>query len=853
MLWRVLLVLLAALCLTPGAEAVKARRPQVYASSHYVTQGNGGPFTFVASASGGSDPSGTTVSTSSTLAVQNGDLLITLVSFEDGNGAETVSVTDNGNLNPHTITAGDAAYETTNLTSVYPFYRLSGVTNPTATFTASINAARAFKRIIVMQYRPPTGAVVSKDITGTRKATGTGNGTISNITTGQFSTTGTHVVVCAMEAIYTGGTHSISQINQVAAEDTKQQNGAYQWCGRQTSPLVNAVATTQYSASRQWAATAIAFQAVGGTFVDTDPPLAPTGLAGTIGDAQVSLTWSHANIADVNHFSLQYDCGGGYLTWSPAPTTVAATITGLANETPCNIKVAAVDTAGNTSSYTTPVSFTPTATPIRSAGSPSGSLASGTMSTTISLTTSKNATCKYSTTAGTAYGSMTNTFAGAGTTSHSATASGLSDGNTYHYYVRCDDGASHTNLDDYDISFAVLAVQVVNCTDGVDCYCDLASGHGPLGTSDPLYDPLLLDCMDFEEAALYTGATSPWYSDTGATGNRGFGSWWNQHWTGGNANLGFRNTDPSPYLGPACAFGQCTGMKEYCSAAQGALTAAGVADCWGPGVNSGSCIDIQRSLDFKAENTGLTLTGGKGVTADVGAGNAHFADRWPAGSTCGIQGSRVFTQTTTVGVTRAIASASNWASSGIASTYLKSDEWGNASSNQNIEFWALGNSQAIGTLENYPYRNIVSFGAVGAPGTTAYAACVAGMANAVAHFGSFQCSPPDSPWMVFTADSTLYRRTRDFPDGSWGCTRAYMTGMGTTNVTIKIWHGSTLVVWIDGIDGTQMTNQNYTTMNFDSYANTNAQGTPTSTTAWRYQDNIHIRAGVPVDCSAIGY
>lgn len=387
-----------------------------------------------------------------------------------------------------------------------------------------------------------------------------------------------------------------------------------------------------------------------------------------------------------------------------------------------------------------------------------------------------------------------------------------------------------------------------SCTDGIDCYCDRVQDP-----EDPLYDPLLLDCMDFEETALYTGGSAPWYSDSGHTGNRGAGSYWNLNWTGGNANLGFRNTDPTPYLGPACNFTDCSGIKEYCSSAQGALTAAGVADCWGPGANSGSCIDIQRSQDFKAENGSLTLTGGTGVTPDVGSGNAHFADRWAAGSTCGIQGSRVFSSSTTVGVTRAIASASNFVSSGIANTYLKSDEWGNSSSNQNIEFWALGNSAAMGSLENYPYRNIISFGPVGANGVTGYNACVAGMASAVAHIGAFQCSPPDAPWMVFRADSELHIRSRDFPDGTWHCTRAYITGMNSSNVTIQIWHDETMVVWISGIDGTQMTNKNYTHMNFDSYANTQVQGTPTSVPTWRYQDNIHIRAGVPVSCGSIGF
>lgn len=96
--------------------------------------------------------------------------------------------------------------------------------------------------------------------------------------------------------------------------------------------------------------------------------------------------------------------------------------------------------------------------PTRSNGSPSGTLSYGTTETTISLDTDENATCKYSTSSGTSYASMTDTFSTTGTTSHSTTVSGLSNGNTYHYYVRCQDGSGNPNTDDYDISFSVEAV-----------------------------------------------------------------------------------------------------------------------------------------------------------------------------------------------------------------------------------------------------------------------------------------------------------------------------------------------------------------------------------------------------------
>ncbi len=97
--------------------------------------------------------------------------------------------------------------------------------------------------------------------------------------------------------------------------------------------------------------------------------------------------------------------------------------------------------------------------PTRSDGAPSGSIAFGTLTTDITLTTNEAATCKYDTTAGVAYGAMASTFTTTGGTSHSETVSGLTTGSTYTYYVRCVDGASNANSDDYTISFSVSAQQ----------------------------------------------------------------------------------------------------------------------------------------------------------------------------------------------------------------------------------------------------------------------------------------------------------------------------------------------------------------------------------------------------------
>ena len=114
------------------------------------------------------------------------------------------------------------------------------------------------------------------------------------------------------------------------------------------------------------------------------------------------------------------------------------------------------DATGNqtTSSAVTVTVSNDVTAPVLSSGSPSTEQTAGTTSITLSLTTNENATCKYGTTASTAYASITSTFTTTGTTSHSSTITGLLNGNSYNYYVRCTDG-SNPNTSDYTISFSI--------------------------------------------------------------------------------------------------------------------------------------------------------------------------------------------------------------------------------------------------------------------------------------------------------------------------------------------------------------------------------------------------------------
>ncbi|HLM84182.1 MAG TPA: fibronectin type III domain-containing protein, partial [Candidatus Bathyarchaeia archaeon] len=146
----------------------------------------------------------------------------------------------------------------------------------------------------------------------------------------------------------------------------------------------------------------------------------------------------------------------------------SANISGLTDGKSYNYYVRCIDTAVipnvDTSDYKisfsinspAPQDVTP---PTISGGSPTGTLAAGTAQATLKVSTNENATCKYSTTSGTAYSSMSNTFSTTGSTSHSTSISGLIDGKSYSYFVRCRDAAGNATTNDYPVSFSVASSQ----------------------------------------------------------------------------------------------------------------------------------------------------------------------------------------------------------------------------------------------------------------------------------------------------------------------------------------------------------------------------------------------------------
>lgn len=144
---------------------------------------------------------------------------------------------------------------------------------------------------------------------------------------------------------------------------------------------------------------------------------------------------------------------------SSAPTSY--TFSSAGNKT---LYAWAKDEAGNVStslSDNVTITLPDTAAPVISGGFPSGTLAFGTTQTTLSVATNEDAICKYATSAGVDFDSMSDTFDTTGGTTHSKTLTGLTDATSYAYYIRCSDGESNKNQTDYQVSFSVDAEPVV--------------------------------------------------------------------------------------------------------------------------------------------------------------------------------------------------------------------------------------------------------------------------------------------------------------------------------------------------------------------------------------------------------
>lgn len=116
--------------------------------------------------------------------------------------------------------------------------------------------------------------------------------------------------------------------------------------------------------------------------------------------------------------------------------------------------------------------------PFRSNGLPSGSVAANNSTIEISLQTDIPATCRYATSTGIDYDSMTQQFTPNVGELFFTTLAGFQNGTEYDFYVRCDSTQGNENTDDYDISFTLDPTPT---TDTSISTTDTSNGRGGFG------------------------------------------------------------------------------------------------------------------------------------------------------------------------------------------------------------------------------------------------------------------------------------------------------------------------------------------------------------------------------------
>jgi hypothetical protein len=120
-----------------------------------------------------------------------------------------------------------------------------------------------------------------------------------------------------------------------------------------------------------------------------------------------------------------------------------------------------------------------TTPPVISNPLPTGQQPAGTTSVVMRVTTNENATCKYSV-SDSAYASLPNTFTTTGGTTHSQTITGLANGGSYSYYVRCQDTSLNANTTGTHITWNVAALGTGTATLTWKAPTTDANGNAPV-------------------------------------------------------------------------------------------------------------------------------------------------------------------------------------------------------------------------------------------------------------------------------------------------------------------------------------------------------------------------------------
>jgi hypothetical protein len=416
-----------------------------------------------------------------------------------------------------------------------------------------------------------------------------------------------------------------------------------------------------------------------------------------------------------------------------------------------------------------------------------------------------------------------------------------------------------------------------SCKYGTDCYCDRVAI-----TSNAIYDPALLVCEDWEAPTLYddvgfgdtaplslrgsggTHAGGPWY-DHSLYGFRGSNNYMSRKYGSPGSGGAWKHLTPiSPKRGITCINQDPSGICAEGAYRFDDLWDANKITNYSDGTSTGACIDIIKTgfQNANAEGAELGIPDTPGTIDNRGVfdGNQTFGYRVGPGTgthenqACGIVGEAKFNKHVySVGVTYAMAYGDNTGSlvpvtnPGIAQ--LKHEEFANNLNPAYMEFWITGNTGLRATA-GFPFS--------GFRFTKGESACLSALAGATITAGEAKC---EGIALRIGTVAGQYTQSTDWPFGKYGCVRAYMGGMNTSNMTYQIWYNNgvseKLVFSMTGFNAASaMFNQYYDFFKWNSYANANAAiggYTGLNGKFRRWIDNVHVREGMPVSCSQIGF
>ncbi len=236
-----------------------------------------------------------------------------------------------------------------------PYTKISSPTSPSFTDTGLTNGTTYFYVVSAVNSagESANSSEVSAKPTAPAQAPATPTGLMATAANAQVSLAWTASAGATSynvkRSTTTGGPYTkISSPTATNFTDTNLTNGTTYFY------VVSAVNATGESAnSAQASATPVA---------PTQPPVAPTGLIATGGNAQVSLSWTASSGATSYHLKRSTTTGGPY-TQVSAPTTTSFTDTGLTNGTTYFYVVSALNAVGE-SANSAQASATPANTPV---------------------------------------------------------------------------------------------------------------------------------------------------------------------------------------------------------------------------------------------------------------------------------------------------------------------------------------------------------------------------------------------------------------------------------------------------------------------------------------------------------